>query len=260
MMTLEWRYTSLLKEQGCKDLENKWLWTWGNQSIYLHRSDPLLENGLDRPNGKNRYGRYGFPSFYNISISTVGVDRARVCLWRFSFLALWVVVVVDISQFPAGELIRHAQSVIKEIWFFVAFASRVSHVRTLRRTTWCRLAFSSIPMVSRYPPPPERALSHLSHVICQSVAGRAAYQRCRATGGVAAALANVVAQSYATRLWFQNAPLKPHSAFSNIFGFQLFKLRISKKYNLRCPNGKIEIADLAVWNPRTSAKSQPNRP
>ena len=32
-----------------------------NQSIYLHRSGPLLENGLDRP--KNRYGRYGFPSF-----------------------------------------------------------------------------------------------------------------------------------------------------------------------------------------------------
>ena len=33
----------------------------GSQSIYLHRSGPLLENGLDRP--KNRYGRYGFPSF-----------------------------------------------------------------------------------------------------------------------------------------------------------------------------------------------------
>ena len=33
----------------------------GNQSIYLHRGGPLLENGLDRP--KNRYGRYGFPSF-----------------------------------------------------------------------------------------------------------------------------------------------------------------------------------------------------
>ena len=28
----------------------------GNQSIYLHHSGPLLENGLDRP--KNRYGRY----------------------------------------------------------------------------------------------------------------------------------------------------------------------------------------------------------
>ena len=27
----------------------------GNQSIYLHRSGPLLENDLDRP--KNRYGR-----------------------------------------------------------------------------------------------------------------------------------------------------------------------------------------------------------
>ena len=29
-----------------------------NQSIYLHSSGPLLENGLDRP--KNRYARYGF--------------------------------------------------------------------------------------------------------------------------------------------------------------------------------------------------------
>ena len=47
----------------------------GNQSIYLHRSGPLLENGLDRP--KTRYGRYGFPSFYSIFISTIGVDGAR---------------------------------------------------------------------------------------------------------------------------------------------------------------------------------------
>ena len=30
----------------------------GNGSIYHHRSGPLLENGLDRP--ENRYGRYGF--------------------------------------------------------------------------------------------------------------------------------------------------------------------------------------------------------
>ena len=50
----------------------------GNETIYLHRSGPLLENGLDRP--KNRYGRYGFPSFHSISISTVGVDEARVFL------------------------------------------------------------------------------------------------------------------------------------------------------------------------------------
>ena len=70
----------------------------GNETIYLHRSGPLLENGLERP--KNRYGRYGFPSFYSISISTLGVDEARVFLKRFSFLALWVVV-VDSSQFPA---------------------------------------------------------------------------------------------------------------------------------------------------------------
>ena len=32
-----------------------------NETIYLHHSGPLLENGLDRP--KNRYGRHGFPSF-----------------------------------------------------------------------------------------------------------------------------------------------------------------------------------------------------
>ena len=75
----------------------------GLQNIYLHRSAPLLENGLDRP--KNRYGRYGFPSFYSIFISTVGVDGARVCFWRFSFLALWAVV-VDISQFPVQKVSR----------------------------------------------------------------------------------------------------------------------------------------------------------
>ena len=46
--------------------------------IYLHRSGPLLKNGLDRP--KNRYGRYGLPSFYSIFIATVGADGARVCL------------------------------------------------------------------------------------------------------------------------------------------------------------------------------------
>ena len=50
----------------------------GKESIYLHRSGALLENGLGRP--KNRYGRYGFPGFYSISISTVGVDEAGVLL------------------------------------------------------------------------------------------------------------------------------------------------------------------------------------
>ena len=50
----------------------------GNESIYLHRSSPLVENGLDRP--ENRYGRYGFASFSSISMSTLGVDGARVCL------------------------------------------------------------------------------------------------------------------------------------------------------------------------------------
>ena len=46
-------------------LRDKMLAAWccghinvGNQSIYLHRSGPLLENGLDSP--KNRYGLSGF--------------------------------------------------------------------------------------------------------------------------------------------------------------------------------------------------------
>ena len=47
----------------------------GNESIYLHRSGPLLENGLDRP--ENRCGRYGFASFSSISISTVGFKSGK---------------------------------------------------------------------------------------------------------------------------------------------------------------------------------------
>ena len=35
----------------------------GKKSIHLHRSDPLLENGLDRR--ENRYGRYGFATFFH---------------------------------------------------------------------------------------------------------------------------------------------------------------------------------------------------
>ena len=34
----------------------------GHKSIYLHRSGPLLENALDRP--ENGYGRYGFAGFF----------------------------------------------------------------------------------------------------------------------------------------------------------------------------------------------------
>ena len=49
-----------------------------NETTYLHRSGPLLENDLDRP--ENRYDRYGFASFYSISISTVGLHGARVSL------------------------------------------------------------------------------------------------------------------------------------------------------------------------------------
>ena len=87
------------------------------------------KNGLDRP--KNRYGRYGFPSFYSIFTSTAGVDGARVCLWRFSFLALWVVV-VDISQFPANSLRRekNAMAIAKrygecsEVLFFLGERGR----------------------------------------------------------------------------------------------------------------------------------------
>ena len=88
----------------------------GNQSIYLHRSGPLLENGLDRP--KIRYGRYGFPCFYSIFISTVGVDGARVCLCRFSVLALWVVV-VDISQFPDAMRPEMITQIIRKQFFCV---------------------------------------------------------------------------------------------------------------------------------------------
>ena len=39
-------------------------------------------------------------SFSSISVSTVGVDGARVSLWRFAFLVLWVIVVVNVSQCP----------------------------------------------------------------------------------------------------------------------------------------------------------------
>ena len=49
-----------------------------NENIYLHRSGPILENCLDRP--ENRYGRYGFAKFSSMSISTVGVDGTRVSL------------------------------------------------------------------------------------------------------------------------------------------------------------------------------------
>ena len=67
--------------------------------------------------------RCGFPSFYSMFISTLGVDGARVCLWRFIFLALWVVVVVvdlDIlssqcrANFgPEGGHVRNAKCTIQ---------------------------------------------------------------------------------------------------------------------------------------------------
>ena len=58
-----------------------------HESIYLHRSGPLLENCLDKP--ENRYGRYGLASFFqHIHIYC----RARVGL-KVSFLTLWMLVV-----------------------------------------------------------------------------------------------------------------------------------------------------------------------
>ena len=57
---------------------------WGNQSIYLHRSGPLLENGLDKP--QHCYGRNGFASFSSISMSTVGVDEPEFPSEDFLFL------------------------------------------------------------------------------------------------------------------------------------------------------------------------------
>ena len=50
----------------------------GNKSIHLHRSGPLLENGLDRP--ESCYGRYIFASFPSISIFIIGIDGVRVPL------------------------------------------------------------------------------------------------------------------------------------------------------------------------------------
>ena len=51
-----------------------------NESIYLHihRSGPLVENGLDKP--KNRYGRYVFLVSTAFPYLSYGVDRARVSL------------------------------------------------------------------------------------------------------------------------------------------------------------------------------------
>ena len=84
----------------------------GIQSIYLHRSGALLENGLDRP--ENYYGRHGPASFYSISLSSVGVDGARVCLRRFSYLALWVVVVVVVDiLFPADCQTAKVPSILR---------------------------------------------------------------------------------------------------------------------------------------------------
>ena len=63
--------------------KNEFVWLEANirvnQGIYLHRSSPLLENGLDRP--KNRYGRYGFPSFVRVFNGCSLESPVRVDVW-----------------------------------------------------------------------------------------------------------------------------------------------------------------------------------
>ena len=79
-----------------------------NEGIYLHRSGPLLKNGLDRP--ENRYGRCGFAWFFQ------HFHLYRRCGWsesfplKFLFLALWVVVVVDtLSSLMLSEREGHSR-------------------------------------------------------------------------------------------------------------------------------------------------------
>ena len=63
--------------------------------------------------GQRIAGRYGFATFSSIFISTLGLDGARVSLCRFSFLALWVVV-VDIFQFLVkGPFLQNYQNTIQ---------------------------------------------------------------------------------------------------------------------------------------------------
>ena len=86
---------------GCSPGEERLEKPFSNQGIYLHRNAPLLENGLDRP--ENCYGRHDFASFFQHSYIYRRVGWSQ----RFSFLALWVVVVVvvpDIFQFPGSQL------------------------------------------------------------------------------------------------------------------------------------------------------------
>ena len=113
----------------------------GNQSIYLHRSGPLLESGLDRP--ENRYGRYGFVSLSRICISTLGVDEARASLSRFSLLSLWVVVVVDVFQSRIWPLQGARVLVVGQNYVILQcvrwWCSRSSRVCC----RWCRANWSS---------------------------------------------------------------------------------------------------------------------
>ena len=73
----------------------------GIQSIYLHRSGPLLENGLDKP--ESCYGLYGFASFcLTFQYLPWGWMEPGFASEDFFIFALWVVV-VDISQTRAQE-------------------------------------------------------------------------------------------------------------------------------------------------------------
>ena len=60
------------------------------------------------PPPENCYARYGFASFSRTSISTVGLDGARASFWRFSFLALWVVVAIFQALWDLGFLRRNS--------------------------------------------------------------------------------------------------------------------------------------------------------
>ena len=78
----------------------------GNEGIYLHRSDPLLDNGLDRP--ESRYGRYELRVFLAFPYS---------CLALWVVVVVVVVVVVDMLQFlalvlwNAGQLLAQKQEI-----------------------------------------------------------------------------------------------------------------------------------------------------
>ena len=78
-----------------------------NVSALFFENSFSLNSALSHHLPKKSVPKYsgGNVSFSSISISTVGGNGARVSLSRFSLLAFWVVVVVDIFQLP--EKIGH---------------------------------------------------------------------------------------------------------------------------------------------------------